>query len=277
MKQGGSAELPALEPLSVGHLALTGFALWRRDFGSVSLLVSLLHIPVAVTTFAYMASVVISVTDEGAYVVEDAEAFGDVTNFLGVLDVLAAFLSVAIVFAFLCRRYPGADAGIGDTVVRTMSRSPSYFVLSVVFWGGIGISVSIAAGTGPVGVVFVALGLVLATRFALSHPAFWHEEVSPFVAMARGARLAQGRLGELLAVVTLGVVPTAVLYFGVGALLGSMLESASVTGVILADVLDTPIGAVIALPVLPALVTVAYYDARVRGEGYAGELSRRPT
>lgn len=108
----------------------------------------------------------------------------------------------------------------------------------------------------------LALALLFGARFALVTPAAVLEERGPIRALRRSGELVRGHLRRTAGVVGIGVVFYLVVYFtalALAAILFRDMELASTASTVIV---------VVAYPFVGCLMTVLYFDLRIRREGY---------
>lgn len=125
--------------------------------------------------------------------------------------------------------------------------------------------VGVVSGVG-VAVGSMGLALLIGVRYANITAAAVLEGLGPWRALRRSVELVRGRLWRTAGVVAIGVVLYLVAYLTALALAAVLLRDAELAG--------TASGAVVLLvyPFVGCLMTVLYYDLRIRREGYDVEL-----
>jgi hypothetical protein len=121
-------------------------------------------------------------------------------------------------------------------------------------------------------------GIWLFVSWSVTVPAVMVEHSGPLAAMGRSFRLVRPRFWQALGAVAL----SAILYFAVSyifSLLGtvfSIFEENPASGVsLLASTISSTISSVIVFPFIAAVITVLYFDLRVRSEGFDLEILAR--
>jgi hypothetical protein len=119
-------------------------------------------------------------------------------------------------------------------------------------------------------VVLLPLGMVLATmllvRWAMTAPVVMVEQVSGREALARSARLTDGSSWRLFAIfLVLFVLVWVVMMMALG--LGLMVSMSPVYAQVLSN-----LASLVTYPFAAVLLTVIYYDLRIRNEGFDLEL-----
>ena len=255
---------PLLRPLGVGEQLDAGFRHWRPRFGRLYLLSAILTVPFAVIGFIYDATAIVEIASSGVVFVEDVDSFERTSGLIAIARVAAAYLATAALFATISRTYIGeADEPIGQVLRQTLRR-----ILPFV---GMSILVGLASMVG-----FLALivpGIILAVSLSLAFPMFWAEGTPAVESIRRSWRLIRGRRWQVfgLALVT-GIFSYILNIALVAAGFAFLLGSEVVLYAFVVNVVATLWTAAI-VPLIPIMVTVAYYDCRVRNEGFDLELA----
>jgi hypothetical protein len=129
------------------------------------------------------------------------------------------------------------------------------------------------------GLLFCLLpGIWLFVSWSVTVPAVVVEHSGPLAAMSRSFRLVRPRFWQALGAVAL----SAILYLAVSyifSLLGtvfSIFEENPASGVsLLASTISSTISSIIVFPFIAAVITVLYFDLRVRSEGFDLEILAR--
>jgi hypothetical protein len=135
----------------------------------------------------------------------------------------------------------------------------------------------IIPGAGALVLLFIfSLPLIvfLLVRWSVAIPALMVEDKKGTKALGRSFGLVEGRWGATFAVLIVGIIFIALLEFLVslvGEGLGSLAEDQTALFVALVSVING-IGTLISAPFQAAIVTVIYYDLRVRKEAFDVEL-----
>jgi hypothetical protein len=143
----------------------------------------------------------------------------------------------------------------------------------------------VAAKIGPIAVftivtsILIVLGLIaliipgflLIIIFSLGMPALIEEELTGMDAIRRSFRIISGNWGVALAVVLIGLIITIV----VSALLGGLsipgsgsLDPPDLTNLDITEVIIQIIASAAVSPLVPALATALYYEAKGRDDGF---------
>ena len=117
--------------------------------------------------------------------------------------------------------------------------------------------------------------LILATVFALAFPAYWAENIGAMASLGLGRSLSSGRRWNVFGLLVTAWLFSSLFYFALRFLPGLTFLSESRTWLIVTEAFAHGLATSVAGPVLPAMLIVAYYDSRVRKEGFDVELAIR--
>lgn len=255
--------MPDLRPQSVGEILDATFAIYRRQFPRLfTIAVVSLALPYILQT--YVTGQLERVTSP--------DQFLTIFAWLLVLMLLfAVFQAVATAATVhvVSESYLGNELTVADAFRRT---GPSVWGLIVVW---LSVTLIVLFGTA----LFIVPGIILALGLAFSTQVLVLERVSPLEAMRRSWTLARGSKGKIfLLIITVGVILLVVLMGSLIALMFVSLFFASPEPGA-SDPLLTTVSNVVVLivqllifPILPCLLTVTYYDLRVRKEGFDLEV-----
>lgn len=180
------------------------------------------------------------------------------------LLILSAVFQTAIIVA-CSDAYLGQPVNIADALKRAL---PKAFTIFIAY---IGVSILIGIGT----LFFIIPGVILALMLYATPCAILFENLDIGAAMSRSSALSKDLKGHIFVTFLLAFVIYLVGYFiilaiaGVaGGMVGAMagMMSSVVTLIVLA------LGLTILMPILPLVVVLLYYDARIRKEGFDIEL-----
>jgi hypothetical protein len=262
------AETPTLRPLAVGEVLDAGIKVYLRHWKPLAICVAGVVLPLEILSLLLASSV--DPTPDFS--------FGTTTSDRATYDSAGAAFAVelltllAIIFANATCFKVAADAWLGSkpsakrSLGFALRRVPSLLWLAIV-----AVCALILAFLALI-VPFVWLGVA----WSLAAPALLFERKSAFKALARSFRLVQGRwwpiLGALLCAYLLSV------YI---ALLVALLPSEIANGIApdndlvvgIASVVGGTLSQMITTPYLAAVITVVYFDQRVRKEAFDLQLA----
>jgi len=167
----------------------------------------------------------------------------------------------------------GATVLVGIGAASPLIASLLLTMLAVMAAGTVGLLAIVPLGfLGLLGTVF------LVTRWTVAPAAVIAEQRGPLQSMGRSFRLVRGRFWPVLGAVVLAYL----LYFVVSQVIGtviSMLSFADVLGgesiSLVPSVIGSILVSIVSAPFVAAMITIIYFDLRVRKEGYDLELMAR--
>ena len=183
------------------------------------------------------------------------------------LSLVLMSLASAACFRAVSGVYLGERPTVGDSLRFAMTRLLPVIVLSFLY----------VLGLIPAFIALIIPGIWLAVAWSVSFPALLSEGIGPVAALGRSFRLVKGRwwpvFGALLVMYLLVAVISGIL----GAL-GAATLIAAVDSEVVAAVFVTfvnTLSSLITLPLMAAVLTVLYFDLRVRKEGFDLQLLAR--
>jgi hypothetical protein len=271
----GAGNAPRLRPLDIGQKIDAAIKLTMRNFGTLATIVLLVAAPVQVLTVLVTVS---TLPDD--YTVGDSFGGGTATPETGT-DVSTGFwvgqiiVSLLALFVYLlttagCFKAIG-HAYLGDRTTWQDSLGFATSRLHSVLWVSVLVGLATIAG-------FIALiipGIYLAVAFSLALPVLLLENKKGGSALGRSRKLVSGRWWRVFGVLLAGYILASVIAGIVQGLLAALMFVAvgddSVMSVILSGIAGLA-GQVITTPFVAALVTVVYFDLRVRKEAFDLEV-----
>ncbi len=254
--------LAELRPLSTGEILDNAFGLYRRHFAPLAVIVLVVSAVPTILELYVQAS--------GGFLARPV--LGVLTGLLNI--VLSAIGTAAAVF-IVSDSYLGRPVDAWDALSRAVPYIARVAVLSIL--------TTLVVGLGLI--VFLIPGLIFISALMVSTQALvLEEDQSPIDAMGRSWQLTKGFRWKVLAlVVVTAIIVTipsmaggiAAAFFSPG--IGVLTDS---SGLPIGWYLAMVLGAVIQLllyPLMYSVLTVLYYDLRVRKEGFDLEvLAQRP-
>ncbi|HEX6616102.1 MAG TPA: glycerophosphoryl diester phosphodiesterase membrane domain-containing protein [Gemmatimonadales bacterium] len=249
---------PALRPLSVGEILDTSFTLYRRHFSALATVALICTgVPLVLRLLLESAGgLLANLTLSLVYLV--------------VLVVLNLIATAATVF-IVSESYLGRPITAREALRRSTPYVGTVLVCSLLF--------SLVVGLGFL--LLVVPGVILAVGLVLAIPALVLEPgLSPMQALSRSWRLTRGSRWRIFG---LGFVLLVLIYIPVVAigtifavlLPGSIPTGPSAGSAMLAAVLALAITGLVQIFIYPlfyCVLTITYYDLRVRKEGFDLEL-----
>jgi hypothetical protein len=263
---------PDLRPLGVGETLDAAFRMLRQNFGTyLKVAVLFLTVP-ALLLGAYMLSQLVMVC-EGFIFVNDPDSYGIFAGALGLLLRLSEILCFGVLVHLSTRLYMNGTETSGSIISASRPRLASFFgmsVLLVLYMAAVLIgSLMTTFFLGPVaGFVIVAVVLAWLTYYSLSAPAFWYEQATAGAAIGRSAALVRNRFWKVFWALFVGFAIIGVFTFGLSALavVAALNTETPLTYVSLTVGLEY-VGNLISIVATAPIVTVVYFDGRVRNEG----------
>ena len=260
----------ALRPLSVGEILDAGVKVVTRHWKPLIGSLLAIYAPIWLLSTLISASFDTSGFDFGS---DPFGSSGDdpsgqdivVSLAASVLILVASLVAYVAVFKGVCDAWLGNSPSIGRSLRFGLQRAPRALLLGFIwFW-------PIVLFTIMCGVP----GLWLGTVWSLSIPALLFESLGPFKALGRSFNLISGRFWESLVIVIVALLVYFVIAFVIGLVFGGIAvgvdDQNDVVTSIAASV-GNLIAESITVPYCTALLTILYFDQRVRKEGLDVQL-----
>jgi len=253
-----------LRPLGIGEILDAGIKLFMRHWRPLALSVVGLILPVQVLAALITASVApeqfdITTDETGVDEGEEAEfLIGQLI--IGVLTVVTVLIATAVCFKAVADAYMGVEPDWRRSLRFAVGR----------FWALVGLAI---VGGLLVVLGFVALvipGIWLAVAYSVAVPALLLERAGPIQSLRRSFRLVRKRWWPTAGVLLVAYVLTAILGGIVQAVvlfLPALLAEGNTLAGAFGSVVGSTLGLLITTPYSAAVVTLVYFDLRVRKEG----------
>jgi hypothetical protein len=256
---------PQLRPLSIGEVLDAGFRLLRARFGTLVLCAAVPVVPLTILSIIVVAS-----ADPSSFDVNATASDSGSQNASGLADRFltgaAAALAIAACFKVISSTYLGERAGAGESLRYGLTRFLPLMVAYIVM--------SIALTLALIAVVIPSI--FLGVKWSMSYAAIVAERAGPFSGMGRSWELTRGHwwrtFGTLLVLVLISFVLFFVALAAVGAAAVAVDETVSTTTYTVLVAVATILVLSVLYPLIAAIVTVIYYDLRVRNEGFDLQL-----
>jgi hypothetical protein len=256
---------PGLRPLSFGEILDVALKIFGRHWRTLVACVLVPTIPIQIVSVLVILSIAPEQYDPNTGPTASSESTGtEIAAVLVVqlLSLIASLLAWAACFKAVADGYLGQEPSLGGSLRFGLPRIPRLFGLSVVT----GVMIVIGVFGCLVGALLVAALVIL------SVPAMLLERIGIFAAIGRSFELVKGRYWQtvlMLLVLFAGLlVITLVLGVIFGAVAGSGSETANAIGSFVASVAASAVGT----PIFASILTVFYFDQRVRKEGFDLQL-----
>ena len=271
--------VPVLRPLSAGEILDVSFGLYRRLF------VPLVLIQVICSSLPFLV---------GLY----AASLGPTTETIGItlISYLLSFLLGALASGatalVISENYLGREVGAADGLRRALPRFPSLVGVSLFVALLVGVAMlpfaiavaatavglgaeqpGLAAALALVALLSLLLPIVTFSGLAVSTPSLVIERLSaPTRAMGRSWSLTRGSRMRIIGLLFVFFIILAVPFIGASLILQMLLggldsPAARVLSTVVASVLSFVLG-----PILYCILTLTYYDLRVRKEAFDLEV-----
>jgi hypothetical protein len=253
-----------LRPLGIGEILDAGIKLFLRHWRTLVISVIGLILPVQILSALVTASVApeqfdLTSTESGVQDGEEAE-FLIGQGVIALLSVISVLLATAVCFKAVADAYLGVEPEWRRSLRFAVRRLGG--LLGVAIVGGILVGLATIALVVP--------GIWLFVMYSVAVPAMLLERIGPVQALRRSFRLVRGRWWS-----TAGTLLVGYLLIGIiGALVSGAImvipsvvaEDNTLVGA-LGAVVGGTVGSVLTTPYSAAVVTLLYFDLRVRKEG----------
>ena len=224
----------ALRPRSGPELLDAAFQFWRENFTLLCTVVAAAFVPIIVLEMLASAE-----PGNGLFVLL-ARLGG------GVFEAMAS----AAVIAVVSERYMGREVTAGEALQKVWSRIGTIFATSFIY----GLIVFVGF------VLLIVPGFYFACKYFAMMPAVVIEGLDSSTSQKRSSTLTQGSKWRVLGL----IVVAWIIYFVLLAIAAGIVQTTmhGMTGIVVTRLLVVPI-----YPFLGILVTLLYYDLRIRNEG----------
>jgi hypothetical protein len=179
---------------------------------------------------------------------------------VAVVSFVLGSMSTAAIVVIVSDSYLGRDVSIGTAVSQVLGRIGA--VLGATLLAGLAIGLGF--------VVFVIPGFFCIAWFFAATNVVMVEGKGPMEALSRSRSLAKGSVGRILGTLLLAGIIVVVFQFIVGLILGLVLPSVRTNSGL--TVVITSVVSIFVYPFFTVLITLLYYDLRIRKEGFDLEL-----
>jgi hypothetical protein len=263
-----------LRPLGIGEIFDVGIKIYRARFGVLVRAVAIVLAPV----FAISALIRISFpagddllqeTQPGAtpeFNVDEFWPFIAGTLLIVILAYLASQIATGACFKAISGAYLDEEADWRQSLRFARAKLGSLVWLSFL--------TALLAGLGLL--LCVVPGVYFWVAWSVAAPVLLLEDVPGWRAMKRSKALVKGRWWSTVAVLLLVAILTGIVQaVFIGILAGVVSVSGNEVAVAIADAIGQTASGVLTTPLSAAVLTVLYFDLRVRKEGFDLELLSR--
>ena len=260
---------PQLRPLSVGEVLDASFKVVRQSFGTLAMCVLVVAVPLSIVQTLVAAS-----TRDNAFNLDTTtdtsvdtgtEIAGQLLS--ATLSVILMTLAAAACFRAVSGVYLGESPTVGSSLSFAAGRLLPLIGLALLYFIGI----------IPAFIALIIPGIWLSVAWSLSYPALLSEGLGPVAAVRRSFRLVRGRwwatFGALFVMYLLVAVVSGIIGVLFGATLIAATDNEAVAAVI--STIANTLSSLITLPLMAAVLTIIYFDLRVRKEGFDLQLLAR--
>jgi hypothetical protein len=265
-------QTPQLRPLSIGETLDAGFRMFRQRFGALVLATLVPLVPLAIVGVLLQGSI-----DETAFDV-DAPLTGSSEqrageNVLNLSLALAATFAVVFCLRIISAAYLGERVGAGESLRFGIRRLPSVIVAGILIFLMM-LPALIVVAAAPVLFLILLVNVWLFGRVALTVPAAVAERAGPFRAIGRSWNLTRGNWWRLFGTLVVLFLISLVIQFAIGFVFGIVAAALTIGETAYAALWALTLIAMGAIvdPLVAAILAIAYFDMRVRNEGFDLEL-----
>lgn len=266
---------PALRPLSIGELLDVAIKIYRRHAKQLlkivvyvvlpvhvlAIIVSVMTVPEGTTTVRQfgVTTTTTTTTDAGGYVAAQL--------ITGVLSAIATLIATAASVKAVSDAWMGVTPYWRESL-RAAVRRAGALVWLVILAGALLLASAVA---------FFIPAIWLSVPCALAFPVLMVEDRRGFKAIRRGIELVRKRWWGTAAAIFLGYLLASIITFILAFVLAAVLVASndSATSFAIANGIAGAAASVLTTPFTAAIITLAYYDLRVRKEGLDLELLAR--
>lgn len=262
---------PRLRPLSLGEILDVSIKIclahWRTLLKAVLVVVVPVQIAGTIANADYTVDSLDLNTGTARTPEETLEQFNQYLGGLaiaGVLQILAVLLATAACLRAIAQAYLGEETDWRSSLSYALRLAPSLLLLTLLY------GLAIVLGL----LLLILPGIWLYVAWAFATPALLVEGLRGRRALARSFGLVRGRWWRTFGVLIVGFVLAVIISALVQAvfLVGILADEGNDTLVLALTALAGIVGLAVSTPFQAALLTVLYFDLRVRKEGFDLEL-----
>lgn len=294
--------------MSVGEWLDATFSMYRRNFALIASISAVVQIPYALLTWLLFEVTGISgfvrspFSSLNTRTITPAQAQALLNSYVGVLAVTAGLLVLSLLVVLplgeaattraVSDRYLDRPSSLGSAYRAALSRLRPLIAMILILIGGyvgafaalFALALALAAlGGGAVGVLIVLLailalaGAVIAVyvRTVVAVPAIVLEQVSGWRGLQRSWQLISGRFWPTFGRMALLLLISLIISGVVSAIFELPGSAISPDNTFVFNQVATALAAVFVGPITYIGVTLLYYDARIRKEGFDIEMLAR--
>lgn len=262
---------PELRPLGIGEILDSGIKVVVRHWKPLAVCITVLTAPVWIIYVLLLASI-------DAELLEAQNTFStstDSSDTPGTAATIGLFLSFVLLFATFLVAFTAcfkavADAWLGSAPSAKRSLAFGLRRAPRMLWLGIVWSLALILPW-----MLIVPGIWLTVAWAVCIPALLFERIGAFKSLGRSFGLIKGRWWASFALLLVGYLMVSIIgfiiQFGLIGIAGAFASESVVAGAI-AQVIGSTVSSAITYPYLAAVLTILYFDQRVRKEGFDLQL-----
>ncbi len=263
---------PQLRPLGVGEILDVAIKLYLRHAPALLRLVAVVVIPVVLLGLILSLGTIPAGTGvrDGNIVLPQGAATGFIvaSAIAQLLVLLATLLATGASLRAISDAYLGRAPDAGASLRFAAGKLPS------LIWASILVVVLVILGF----IAFIVPGIYLGVAFAVVVPALLFENLTAARSLGRSRDLVKGFWWkvfgtELIGIVIIPALVQFVISMVFGVILLTSVESAA--GNVVVSAIGQLVGSLVTVPLQAAVLTVLYFDLRVRKEGFDLQLLAR--
>ena len=262
---------PRLRPLSTGEILDVSIKICVAQWRTLLKAVLIVVVPVQIISTILTADYTVSSFDFGTSSSQTPqETLDELNQYIGglavsgLLQLCAVGLATAACFRAIAQAYLGESADWRESLRFATRHIPSLLLLTLLYVLGVGL------GT----LLFIAPGVWLYVAWAFALPVLLVEGLRGRKALGRSFELVKGRWWKTFGTLIVGFILAAIistLMQGVF-LIGMVFGEDNDAVVLVLSAIAGIVGLAVSTPFQAALLTVLYFDLRVRKEGFDLEL-----
>jgi hypothetical protein len=263
----------SLRPLSVGEILDAGIKVVTRHWKSLATTVMVLTGPVFIVYVLLLASIdkeliglTASFSPSSSRSTSDDISGTEIVGFA--LTYVLLFVSFTIAFVACFKAV--SDAWLGSTP--EVGRSLRFALRRAFSAGLLGLIAGVIVCIGLV--LCIAPGIWIGVAWCLCLPALLFEKIGPLEALKRSFSLIKGRWWASFLLFVVGYLLVSIIGGVIQLGLEGIAKAATDSTVVLAiaEVIGSTVSSAVTYPYLAAVLTILYFDQRVRKEGFDLQL-----
>jgi Membrane domain of glycerophosphoryl diester phosphodiesterase len=260
---------PRLRPLSLGEILDVSIKICVAHWRTLLKAVLIVVVPVQIVSTILTADYTVSSVDFSSSKTSE-QTIDELNQYLGglaissLLQLCAVLLATAACFRAIAQAYLGETTDWRSSLSFALHLTPSLLLLTVLYVLGV------VLGTA----FFIAPGIWLYVAWAFAMPVLLVEGLRGRNALRRSFELVKGRWWRTFGVIAVGFILAGIISTVVqGAfLIGIVVGADNDVLVLVLTTIAGIVGLAVSTPFQAALLTVLYFDLRVRKEGFDLEL-----